>query len=69
MLILVLPDSMLITVKDNTMLTKIVRMVDGTPFQWTVLSDIDLLVEAEGGLLYELLSELTTMYLGIIEII
>ena len=59
MTILLMMNSMRITVKDNTMLTKIVRMVDGTPFQWTVLSDIELFVEAERGLLYELLVELT----------
>lgn len=69
MTILLMSSAMQIRVKDNKILTKIVRMVDGTPLQWTALSDIDLFVEGEGGLLYELLSELTVMYPGIIEII
>ena len=69
MTILLTTNSMQIRVKDNKMLTKIVRMVDGTPLQWTALSDIYLFVEGEGGLLYELLHELTTIYPGIIEII
>lgn len=69
MTILLMTNAMQIRVKDNKMLTKIVRMVDGTPLRWTVLSDIYLFVEGEGGLLYELLVELTAIYLGIIEII
>lgn len=69
MTILLMSSAMQIRVKDNKILTKIVRMVDGTPLQWTALSDIDLFVEGEGGLLYELLSELTGMYPGIIVII
>lgn len=68
MTILIMSNSMQIKVKDNRMLTKIVRMVDDTPLRWTVLSDIYLLVEGARGLLYELLMELTTIYLGKIEI-
>ena len=69
MIILLMTNSIRIRVKDNKVLTKIVRMVDGTPLQWTVLSDIYLFVEGEGGLLYELLYELTTIYPGKIKII
>ena len=69
MTILLMTNAMQIKVKDNRMLTKIVRMVDGTPLRWTVLSNIYLFVEGDGGLLYELLTELTSIYPGIIEII
>lgn len=69
MTILLMTSAMQIRVKDNKMLTKIVRMVDVTPLRWTVLSDIFLLVEGDGCLLYELLTELTAIYLGKIEII
>lgn len=69
MTILLMENSMQIRVKDNKMLTKIVRMVDVTPLRWTVLSDIFLVVEGDGGLLYELLMGLTVIYSGKIEII
>lgn len=69
MTILLMTNSMQIRVKDNKMLTKIVRTVDVTPLRWTALSDISLLVEGDGGLLYELLTVLTVIYSGKIEII
>ena len=69
MLIVLLPDSMRITIEDNTMLTTIVKLVDGTPLRWHTLTDTSVFVAGKKELLYELLSELTTVYLGIIEII
>lgn len=67
--ILIMTNSMQITVEDNKILTRIVRMVDGTPLRWYTMSDNSVSVKGKKGLLYELLSELTTMYLGKIEII
>ena len=68
MLILVLPDSMRITVEDNTMLTTIVKLVDGTPLRWHTLTDTCMYVAGKRELLYELLVELTARYFCKIEI-
>lgn len=69
MTILLMTNSMQIRVKDNKMLTKIVRMVDTTPLRRSAPSDIFLVVEGDRGLLYELLMGLTVIYSGKIEII
>ena len=68
MLILVLPDSMRITVKDNTMLTTIVKLVDGTPLRWHTFTDTSVFVAGKKELMYELLVELTARYFCKIEI-
>ena len=69
MIILIMTNGMQITVENNKMLTRIVRLVDDTPLRWYTMSDNSVLVRGKKGLLYELLSELTTMYLGKIEIV
>ena len=69
MTILILFNSLQITVEDNRILTKIVRMLDSTPLCWHLFSDTQVYVAGKRELLYELLSELASMYLGKIEII
>lgn len=69
MTILIMPNSMQIRVENNKILTKIVRMLDSAPLRWYTMTDMSVWVDGKKELLYELLSELTTMYLGIIEII
>lgn len=69
MTILIMEHSMQISVKNNKILTRIVKLVDGTPLWWDLHNDTCVYVSGKKELLYELLSELTTMYLGIIEII
>ena len=68
MTILLLPDSMRITVEDNTMLTTIVKLVDGTPLRWHTLTETCMYVAGKRELLYELLVELTARYFCKIEI-
>lgn len=67
--ILIMTNSMQITVENNKILTRITRMLEGTPLRWYIMSDTSVLVKGKKQLLYELLRELTTMYLGKIEII
>lgn len=66
--ILILANSMQITVENNKILTAIVGMVDGTPLRWYVVSDVSVSIIGEKELLYELLWDLTAKYLGKIEI-
>lgn len=68
MTILIMTHGMQITA-ENKILTSIIRMLDGTPVRWYILSDNSMLVKGNKELLYELLRELTTKYLGKIEII
>lgn len=68
MTILLMTNSMQIRVKDNKMLTEIVRMVDGTSLRWQVLSDIFVVIAGKEDLLYELLMELTGRFFCRIEI-
>lgn len=69
MTIIILPRTIQIKVEDNKILTKIVKMVDGTSLAWHVYSDHTLLVVGERELLFDLLLELTRSYFGKIEII
>ena len=69
MTILVMTNGMQITVENNKLLTSIVTMLDCTSLQWHVISDFSVLVKGKKELLYELLWELSAMYLGKIEII
>lgn len=68
MTILIMTRGMQITA-ENKVLTRIVRMLEGAPVRWYILSDNSMLVKGNKELLYELLGELTTRYLGKIEII
>lgn len=69
MTILILENSLNITVECTRILTRIVRMLDSTPLQWSAVSDTSVVVLGKKELLYELLLELTKIYLGKIEII
>lgn len=69
MTVLMLENSLNVTVECTKMLTRIARMLDGTPLQWRVVSDTSVVVLGKKELLYELLLELTKIYLGKIEII
>ena len=69
MTILIITNAMQITVENNKLLTRIVRMLDSTSLRWYVMSDFSVLVKGKEELLYELLYELSTTYLGKIEII
>ena len=69
MTILVLEKSLNVTVECTRILTRIVRMLDSTPLQWCMVSDTSVVVCGKKELLYELLLELTKIYLGKIEII
>lgn len=69
MTILIMANSMQIRVENNKILTRIVRLLDSTPLRWYTMPGMAVRVDGKKELLYELLSELTTMYLGIIEII
>lgn len=68
MTILILENSLNVTVECNRILTRIVRMLDSTPLQWCTVSDTSVVVAGKKELLYELLLELTKIYLGKIEI-
>lgn len=67
--ILITNGRMDIKASDNKVLTTITKLVDGSPLRWHVISDVRLYVEGSNDVLYELLLELTTVYLGRIEII
>ena len=67
--IIILDNSMRITAEDNKLLTRIVRLVDGTPLYWFTISDTVMVVCGKKEMLYELLSEITKVYMGKIEII
>lgn len=69
MIILIMEHGMQISVKNNKILTRIVKLVDGTPLLWDLLSDTCGYVSGKKELLFELLYELTKIYPGIIEII
>ena len=69
MTILVLEKSLNVTVECTRILTRIARMLDSTPLQWCMVSETSVVVCGEKELLYELLLELTKIYLGKIEII
>lgn len=69
MTILILENSLNVTVECTRILTRIVRMLDSTPLQWSAVSDTSVVVLGKKELLYELLLELTKIYLGKIEII
>ena len=69
MTILIMADDMQITVENNKHLTRITRLLDCTSLLWCILNDTSILVEGKKELLYELLLELTKIYLGKIEII
>ena len=58
-----------IKASDNKVLTRIAKLVDGSSLRWHVISDVRLCVEGSNNVLYELLMELTAVYLGRIEII
>lgn len=69
MTILVMTDAMHIMVENNKLLTGIVGMLDNTSLSWHAMSDTSVVVAGKKELLYELLWELSAMYLGKIEII
>lgn len=69
MTIIIMPRAIQIKVEDNKILTKIVKLVDGTPLGWNVYSDHTMIVVGERELLFDLLLELTRSYFGKIEII
>lgn len=66
--ILIMSNQMNIKVGDNKLLTTIIKLVDGLPLQRHVLSDVCVAVSGSRAVLYELLLELTSVYLGEIEI-
>lgn len=68
MTILVLSESMRISVEENKILTMIVKLVDGTPLWWHLHNDTCVYVGGKRELLYELLVELTTRFFCKIEI-
>lgn len=67
--IIILENSMRITAEDNKLLTIIVKLIDGTPLYWLTISDTCVVVCGKKEMLYELLFEITKMYMGKIEII
>lgn len=69
MTILVLENSLNVTVECTRILTRIVRVLDSTSLQWCMVSDTSVVICGKKELLYELLLELTKIYLGKIEII
>lgn len=69
MTILVMTDAMHIMVGNNKLLTVIVGMLGNTSLRWHKMSDTSVVVAGKKELLYELLWELSAMYLGKIEII
>lgn len=69
MCILLTDGRMDIKASDNKVLTTITKLVAGTLLRWHVISDERLCVEGSNDVLYELLLELTSVYLGRIEII
>lgn len=54
---------------DNKLLTTVAKLADDLPLQWHLLSDVRMSVAGSNDILYELLVELTSVYLGRIEII
>lgn len=69
MTILILENSVNVTVECTRILTRIVRMLDSTSLEWCTVSDTSVVIFGKKELLYELLLELTKIYLGKIEII
>ena len=69
MTILILENSLNVTVECDRILARIVRMLDSTSLQWCIVSGPSVVVSGKKELLYELLLELTKIYLGKIEII
>ena len=69
MTIILLSDSLEIRAEDNRTITEIVRLVDGTPLQWHTFTDTFVTVAGRRELLYELLTELTSMFFCKIEIV
>ena len=69
MRIILLDNSMRITVEDNKLLTIIIRLLDGTSLYWFTISDTCAVVCGRKEMMYELLSEITKRYMGKIEII
>lgn len=67
--ILLMSNQMNIKVGDNKLLTMIIKMADDLHLQWRPLSDVRVVVSGNRVVLYELLLELTSVYLGEIEII
>lgn len=67
--ILIMSNQMNIKVGDNKLLTTIIKLADDLPLQWHVLSDVRVAVSGSRAVLYELLLELTSVYLGEIEIV
>lgn len=67
--ILITNGRMDIKASENKVLTRIINVVDGLPLRWHVISDVRLCAEGGNDVLYELLLELTSIYLGRIEII
>lgn len=68
MTIILFPDRMQIRA-ENRILTEIIRLVDGTPLCWNLISETLVCVAGEKNLLYELLAILTRKFLATIELI
>lgn len=68
MTIILFPDRMQIRAEDR-ILTEIIRLVDGTPLRWNLISETLVRVAGEKELLYELLEILTRKFLVTIELI